>query len=173
MQQTIVDVFTFQRGYLGMLVDDIPDDRMTEQVKGLPNHPAWQIGHLAVAIDNVCMMLLGCETAVSKEYCELFDIGSTPVADPSRYPSKRELLATLDAVRQKAADALAAASPESLAAPNPSAMLGEMLPTAAHMAAFMMLTHESSHLGQLSVWRQAAGMRPALEKFAAQTSGSN
>jgi len=45
-------------------------------------------------------------------------------------------------------------------------MLSKMLPTMGHMCGFMLLNHESNHLGQISIWRQAAGMRPALEAFA-------
>ena len=162
MKQTILDLFNFQRGYLKMLIDDIPDERMTEQPKGLPNHPAWQIGHLTIALDDFCKML-GREPSISEEFLAKFNMGSEPVADRAAYPSKTELLATYDELRAKAADAYANASDADLAKPNPSEMLATMLPTMGHMAAFMMLDHESNHLGQISIWRQAAGMRPALE----------
>jgi len=165
MKQTILDLFNFQRGYMKLLVDDIPDDRMTEQPKGLPNHPAWQIGHLAMALDGLCKML-GARGSLDDGFIAKFNMGSAPVADRSRYPSKVELLATYDELRAKAAEAYANASDDTLAQPNPSEMLSKMLPTMGHMCGFMLLNHESNHLGQISIWRQAAGMRPALEAFA-------
>ncbi len=46
-----------------------------------------------------------------------------------------------------------------------STRLAGILPTTGHMVVFGMLTHESNHLGQLAVWRSAAGMVPALSKM--------
>jgi hypothetical protein len=162
VKQTLIDLFNFQRGYLSLLIDDIPDEKMAEQPKGLPNHPAWQIGHLTMALDGLCKML-GAESSLDDAFVAKFTMGSEPVDDRSKYPSKTELLSKYDELRAKAAEAYANASDADLAKPNPSEILGKMLPTMGHMAAFMMLDHESNHLGQISIWRQAAGMRPALE----------
>lgn len=167
-KQTIARVFGFQRGYLGLLVDDIPEARMTEQPKGLPNHPAWQIGHLTIALENLGKSMLGAPATIPDEFIAKFNMGTTPVDNRAAYPSKAELLKTYDSVRGKVAEALLSATEKTLAAPNKSAILAEGLPTVAHMALFMMLCHESNHLGQISVWRQAAGMRPALEPLMKQ-----
>jgi hypothetical protein len=162
VKQAVLQTFHFQRSYLGLLVDDIPEDAMTAQPKGLPNHPAWQIGHLAIALDGLGTML-GAPSSLDDDFKAKFDMGTAPTSDRSAYPTKAELLETLDRVRAVVADALAKADDKALAQPNPMAILSEGLPTVAPMAVFMLLSHESNHLGQISVWRQAQGMRPALE----------
>ena len=43
----------------------------------------------------------------------------------------------------------------------------KMLPTVGHAIHFMMLTHESTHLGQLATWRHAQGLPMALSKLSA------
>lgn len=171
MKQAVLQTFHFQRSYLGLLVDDIPEDAMTAQPKGLPNHPAWQIGHLTIALDGVAT-LLGAPSLLDDAFKAKFDIGSTPTGDRGAYPSKAELLATHDRVRAAAVAAFERADDAVFAKPNPGPVLSQGLPTLAPMSAFMMLSHESSHLGQISVWRQAQGMRPALEAIFKQAANA-
>ncbi|MCB9846251.1 MAG: DinB family protein [Phycisphaeraceae bacterium] len=162
-KKALLDTYAFQRGYISLLVDDIPEDRMTHQPAGVPNHPAWQIGHIAVATDGF-MPGLGRESALDETWGELFGMRSTPVADASKYPDKQELLRVMDERRGALAAAVKEASNEVLARPNPVPVLAQGLPTMWHMVHFGMLMHEATHLGQLAVWRKAAGMVPALSK---------
>lgn len=160
----ILDTAAFQRGYLTLLTSDIPDDQLTTQPKGYRNHPAWQIGHIAWAADGL-VGALGGKPALDKAWVTRFSAGSQPTADRSAYPAKNELLATLDDHRNTAASLLRAATPQQLAAPNPVPLLAPHLPTLAHFALFILLFHESTHLGQLSTWRKLSNMPEALSKF--------
>ncbi len=164
--KTILEVYGFQRGYLSMLVDDIPDAQMTSQPKGAINHPAWQLGHLAIAADGACEVLGG-TPRLDKAWGEKFGRGSIPRADRAGYPSKADLIGTLDERRGRLASLLAEATDALLKQPNPVAMLAPMLPTRGHMALFMMVFHEATHMGQLACWRKSAGMVEALSKFGA------
>jgi hypothetical protein len=160
-KSVIIDVLKFQRSYLSLLVDDIPEARMTEQPGGgaVPNHPAWQIGHLACVADNFTGMFGGEKTLGS--WAGLYGQGSKPVADPSTYGTKAELLRTLDERRGALARALERFPDESFRQPNPNPMLAKPLPTLEHVVQ-LLLMHEGTHLGQLAAWRRAAGMCEAL-----------
>ncbi|MFG0276064.1 MAG: DinB family protein [Phycisphaerales bacterium] len=171
MKQAVLDTFHFQRGYLGLLVDDIPAEQMTAQPHGIPNHPAWQIGHLAGALDGVAT-LLGAAPVLDDAFKAKFDIGSTPTGDRGAYPSKAELLAAHDRARASLVAAFERADDAVFGKPNPGPVLSQGLPTLAPMSVFMMLTHEATHLGQISVWRQAQGMRPALEPLFKQAANA-
>lgn len=164
-KKTTLDVFRFQRGYLSLLVDDIADEQLAAQPGGFVNHPAWQLGHLAVVADNMCG-LLGGKATLDKSWSERYGWGSKPAADRGSYPSKAELLRTLDDRRATAATLLAEASDAFMREPNPNPTLAPMLPTRAHMATFMMVFHEGTHMGQLAAWRKCAGMVEALSKLA-------
>jgi len=161
---TILHLYTFQRGYISMLVDDIPDNQFSHQPKGFPNHPAWQIGHLAWAADGLCQ-LLGGPPGFNQVWTDTYGMNTIPVADRGAYPPKADLIAMLDDRRTNAATLLHAATPQFLAQPNPLERLAPMLPTRGHMALFLAIFHESTHLGQLSSWRKLAGMPEALSKF--------
>ena len=162
--QILFDVFRFQRAYLSMLVDDIPDERMTQQPGGVSNHPAWQIGHLAGTLDNACAMMGGTKT-LEESWGMRYGMGSKPTAERGAYPSRAELLKVLDDRRAAFTLLLERAPAERLNAPNPVARVVDRMPTVGHMVRFLMLSHESMHLGQLASWRKAAGMPEALSKL--------
>lgn len=163
--KTVAQVFMFQRGYLGMLVDDIPDAQLANQPGGIVNHPAWQIGHLASAADNACE-LLGGTKRLDQAWSDMYGMGSKPLPSRSAYPSKAELLAILDERRGMVAALMNQATDAFLNQANPSPVLSPVLPTRAHAATMLMLFHEGTHMGQLAMWRRAAGMVEALSKFA-------
>lgn len=158
LQSTVKQLAAMQRGLLGGLVGDIADSRMTEQFPGVANHPAWHLGHLAVAADQ-CIEVFGGTRRLDDATWATYGMGSTPVADRSAYPSKAECLAMLDERRDAFLAAILATSAERLTSPNPIAALATQLPTLADLATFVMLTHEGMHYGQLAIWRKAAGMK--------------
>ena len=163
-QQTVLEVFRFQRTYLSWLVDDIADDRMAFQPPGLPNHPAWQLGHLCATMDSAGAMLGGTK-ALDGSWNDRFGMGSRPTSERSRYPSKSELLKIFDERRENLVALFERAPAEKLNAPNPVATIAKQLPTVADMMVFLMLFHEGTHLGQMASWRKAAGMPEALSKL--------
>jgi len=161
----LLDTFRFQRGYLTLLVDDIPDGRMAEQFGPIVNHPAWQLGHMAWALDGIGSMLGG-PKRFDDAWTARFGMHSSPTADRGAYPSKSELIAILDERRETFTKAYAAAPAELLKRTNPIERLAPLLPTIEHAVSFGMSTHEATHLGQLSIWRRAAGMPQALSRLA-------
>lgn len=84
--------------------------------------------------------------------------GGIPVGNPSLFPSKAELLDTLESLHGRVAAAVAAADAATFAAPNPSESMRKYFPTLGDMAVFMMTSHETDHLGQLAAWRRAMGL---------------
>lgn len=163
LQSTIKQLAAMQRGYLGGLVGDVAEDRMTAQFPGVANHPAWHLGHLAVAADQ-CSEIFGFTRRLDDATWATYGMGSKPVADRSAYPSKAECLAMFDERRDALLAGILAMSAERLTSPNPIASLVAQLPTIADLATFLMLTHEGMHCGQLATWRKAAGMKGLLEK---------
>jgi hypothetical protein len=159
----ILNQFAFQRQYLSMLVDDIPDEQMSAQPGGIVNHPAWHLGHLAFVSDRFTTMLG--HAATLDEWKDRFAPGSTPTADRSAYPSKAELLRVMDERRNALADAFARATPEDMAKPNPSKVIAAIFPTMGHVMLLGLVSHESTHIGQLAMWRKAMGMTEALSKL--------
>ena len=164
-RSNVLNVFNFQRGYLSLLVDDIPDARLAETPGGFRNHPAWQIGHLAFAADGVAEMLGGGPKQLDKAWSDKYGMGSTPVGDRAAYPTKSDLLATLDRARSRLARAWAGAPEEHLGKANPFPPLAAGLPTIRDAGVFFMLFHEGGHMGQLAAWRKQAGLGEALAKM--------
>ena len=162
--QILLDVFRFQRYYLSLLADDIPEDQMTLQPGAVCNHPAWQIGHLAGTLDNGGAMLGGTKS-LDESWGKRFGMGSKPTSERGSYPSKVELLKVLDDRRAALTLLVERAPAERMNAPNPVARAADRMPTVGHMIRFLMLSHESMHLGQLASWRKAAGMPEALSKL--------
>ncbi len=162
MTDLIVPTFDRLLGIAQKLMADVPDERMTAQpIAGVVmNHAAWIIGHLAWANNNG-LVLLGAEPAVPPQYKDLFGTGTKPDAERSMYPSKAELITTLESSHRRLADAWRQASAEALAKPAPERMRASF-PTLGHMLAGLMTGHFGSHLGQLSAWRRALAMPSAF-----------
>ena len=89
---------------------------------------------------------------------KLFGSGSAATADAGAYPSKDELLPALDAACAAGLAALAGLSPEALTTPMPDEDMRDYFPTVGDAMVYMMLVHESIHMGQLTSWRRAMGM---------------
>jgi hypothetical protein len=160
----ILDQLAFQRRYLSMLVDDIPDERMCAQPGGVVNHPAWQLGHLAFVADRM-VKTLGGASPLDAAWEARYAPNTVPNPDRAAAPSKAELIRVLDDRRKAAVEAFSAASADELAKPNPIARIAAALPTVGHLMVFGLVFHESTHLGQLAVWRKATGMPMALLKM--------
>jgi len=148
-------------GYAQTLVADIPDERMCEQPGGYPNHPAWQIGHIAVTCDFVGGML-GLDPALPAAWQDLFGMGTKPTDDASAYPSKSELAKALEDVYERLREALRTADASALAQPLPEEKLRAVFPTVGAIAVSAATSHIAVHCGQLSAWRKLAGLPSAL-----------
>lgn len=149
-----VQVLKFMQGYGDSLLADIA----AEDFYALPypgmNHPAWIIGHLAIAADGYTHY--GGAKPQLAEWVDRFGRGTEAVADPKLYPGKDELVSAWHAANDRLITAVSTAEPSVFAEPT-QGPLAEALPTVGEFLSFLMTGHTSMHLGQLSTWRRVQG----------------
>lgn len=150
----VIRVSGFSDGYLKKLVADIPDEDMASQSEGVVNHPAWTLGHIAVA-NNFAIQMIGADWCLPESWRELFGPGSNPTPVRDDYPSKADLLEAVERVSSAAMSALESVSNEQLDSETPSEMLRDAFPTVRGAVTFMLTSHVGVHLGQLAAWRTA------------------
>jgi Protein of unknown function (DUF664). len=148
-----------QRDYAQKLVADLSDEDMVSQpVPGVVmNHPAWTLGHLAAYPPVLTAMLLG--QPFTDPMHSPYGRGSMP--KESGYPPKAQLLAEFLDGHDRLAAAVEAAPESAWSAPIPLARWEQRFPEVADAVIYLMLSHEATHLGQISAWRRAGG-RPAV-----------
>jgi len=156
MFETECAVNQFLLTYIEGLLQDIPEERMAEQPAPGVNHPAWILGHLAWTADSVTGMLGG-EKTLSPEWGAKYGQNSEPTTQRDDYPSKAELLETLNSRFAAAREQAAQVNPEALDGPNPIERMRAGLPKARDLAAFILAGHLGIHTGQLSTWRRLMG----------------
>ncbi|MEM7681101.1 MAG: DinB family protein [Planctomycetota bacterium] len=150
-------VLRFMQSYGDDLLADIEPDAMCRQpVPGL-NHPAWIVGHLAIAADGHSQYAGG--TPELGHWKERFGFASKITANPSDYPDKQELIEAWHAANERLIHAVSTADDALLDKPTTGPM-GAQLPTYREFLAFSMTGHTAMHLGQLSAWRRADGRAP-------------
>ncbi|GIW74807.1 MAG: hypothetical protein KatS3mg103_1329 [Phycisphaerales bacterium] len=145
----------------------------TRQGPGLPNHLAWTLGHLALTAHRCTDRVLGADgpgTLPAEDFlpgsvgdadrygAEGVAFGSTPVDDPSRYPTLARGLAIMHAAHERLAEALRRADAPALARTTP---WGAGQTTVADLA-LRMGFHVATHAGQIIDLRRALGLGPVL-----------
>ena len=159
MLQHVTYVYKFNLGMAERLVADLTPEQMVLQPSGVVNHPAWSLGHLVLSANGLAVYL-GLESQVPDGWDRVFATGGTPSGDEGDYPAREELLAALTAQHERNTGAVLQADPASFAAPHPEERVRKYFPTLGDMVTFLMTSHETSHLGQISAWRRAAGIGP-------------
>jgi DinB family protein len=157
MTDEILNSYALTLRELRTLVTDLDTAQMVYQPAGVPNHPAWIIGHLVQS----CEMIggeIGLQPWLPAHWAEEFAPGSKPVPVIDAYPDKATLLSLLDDGEQRLRHALAAMSDSELARPLPGERYRDVLPTIGHAVLHILAGHTAIHLGQLKVWRRAAGL---------------
>lgn len=134
---------------------------MAEQPVPGMNHPAWTLGHLALAADYA-LKLLGRDSQLDPDWARLFSPGQEPTGNRSDYPGKTALIEAWTEARSALLHALREQGADVLDKPNPIEALRDHLPTVADQMAYMLTGHEAEHLGQIAVWRRAAGFERIL-----------
>lgn len=149
------------------LVADVPCERFSELPHPGAKHPGWVIGHLCVGA-GFAAAILGEDPEDFTTVCGVPERvmgatgpGSTPEPDRDTYPTKDELLAEFERIHGMAAARLEAIDEARLSDPLPMEEYRAFWPTIGDAAFYLLATHEPYHLGQLSVWRRAAGMDAA------------
>ena len=137
---------------------------LTRQPNGVPNHPAWVMGHLT----SSCQALgreLGLATWLPAQWEQQFGTGSIPTSDRSAYPSKEELLAALADGQARVSNRLADLGDAGMSTALPDKRYKTKFPTVGHAVVHILTGHAAVHVGQISVWRRAAGYRPLSDIF--------
>ena len=157
MLEHVLHIYGMNLGYARRLVKDLSEDQMCAQPHGVVNHPAWSLGHLAVAAD-AAGGVLGLSSELPAGWAHTFKTGGTPSPDKSLFPNKDEILGALEAQHTRVARALSAADPATLVLPHPNEKRRSHFPTVGDFAIFLMTAHEMDHLGQIAAWRRAMGL---------------
>jgi hypothetical protein len=152
-------IFRFQYGYGQKLLADIPDSEFKKPVFPGANPPSWIVGHLAVAVDFV-PMLLGQPTLCPKNWVVMFGPASDPMKYLEKHPSRAELMAAYVKGHDYVFEVMKHADPVKLKEPSPFKPLINELPTAGDLLTHLITSHEAFHVSQLSACRRVAGFGP-------------
>lgn len=141
------------------LVADLSPEQMVQQpvASGKPtNHPAWVFSHLNVYTPLIEKLIQG-ETFEDPK-THRFGMQSQPESDLSVYEPKDQLVDAFVQGHQRVIALLKDADPAVLNQEVTLARWKEVMPTLSVILPYLMLTHEATHLGQLSAWRRIQGM---------------
>ena len=156
--------FSYALGYLREQVEDLSREEMVRQPAGVPNHPAWTVGHL-VFIAQAIGAVAGLEPWLDEAWAKTFGPGSAPVDDAAAYPGKREMLAALADAEAKLLYAVRGLGDAALDQPFPDPAYLEVFPTVRHAFTQVLVGHTSFHVGQIAVWRRAMGLPGMSRSF--------
>ncbi len=137
---------------------EITPEQSAHQSGQSTSHILWNAGHLVWAIDHELVPSLGGEPVLPGNYHELFNIGSKPTNDPSRYPSAEELLSNFSRVIDNAILLLNSMSDEDLSRPVwEHSMTRDIFPTVGALLNVEQV-HAGYHIGQISLLRRTQGL---------------
>jgi hypothetical protein len=140
------------------LMEDVTDQQMLLRPGGNMNHPAWIFGHMSLYHPVMVGLITGSAIDDPKDD-PVFGFSVTKTSDdPKLYGTKAAILEKYATGHEQVAQALLKAKPEQLSAMPSLPRWRETQQTVAFMLPDLMLHHESTHIGQLSFWRRAAGL---------------
>ena len=148
--------------YLRHLLADVEGDLLTRQPPGVVNHPAWTIGHLIYSAQAIGGEL-GLDPWLPADWQVRFGTGSTP--QPTGYETKDYLLAALTDAQTRLTNRLHELGEAAMSQPLPDIRYRSTLPTLGHAVLHILTAHTSTHLGQLIIWRRAAGLPLLIKSF--------
>ena len=152
--------------YAHALTDDIEPGLWARcGPEGLENHPAWTLGHLVTGSALVATDL-GRDPDLPNGWRELFERRGPndprrPDEDPARYPQREQVWGELVRMHELVSAALVTVEPGRWERREAWRFDG-YLPRNADMLQFMLVAHESLHLGQLGCWRRRFGLPSAM-----------
>lgn len=138
------------------LLADVLEDRMVYQPAVNINHPAWVYSHLNAYHPVITAMIRGELFDDPKEHP--FGMKSKPVADASVYASKSELIESFVRGHHQVTEALKVADDAIIHRDVPLERWVKYMPNVGAALGYLMILHESTHLGQISAWRRVQGM---------------
>ena len=165
----LISLYSFNLAYAKDLVSDVTEDHMSiSPNRGLENHPAFTLGHLATASALVADRF-GEEYNMDDYWDALFrrkgpGDPQLPGTEADLYPKKEELLQQLETCHLKVEKIIKHVSAAELKE-DLHWRFSSFMPTKGEMLRFMCITHESMHLGQLASWRRAMGYPSSLGRL--------
>jgi hypothetical protein len=157
--ESLVYAWDNQLRYAQALVADLSDEQFVLRPGGNMNHPAWILGHLAL-YHPVTVQLLAGERIDDPKNNRLFGFaGQGPVDDVKAYGSKQAIVSRFEEGHEQVAQALLSAKPQAFRRPPSLERWATMYPTVEFMLPDLLLFHEGMHIGQISIWRRAAGLK--------------
>jgi hypothetical protein len=156
--QSFVYAWDNQFRYAAALLADLSEDQIALRPGGNMNHPAWILGHVSLYHPAAVALLAGLEFDDPKDDDLYGFAGRGPIDDPSVYGGKAALLDRFAEGHEQVAQSLLMAKPEDFQRPPSLARWAAQYPTVEFMLPDLLIFHESMHLGQISIWRRAAGL---------------
>lgn len=170
-QQMLAEGVLSTKGLLARYLAGFNDVTHVRQTPDLPNHTAWQLGHLALTMHKVAGMLdggtlpaadfiTGDGTRGSRDKgtydTESVAYGSRPEERHDRFPSLARCTAAYDAACDRLAAAVLSVPDAKLDA---TFAWGQGQQIAAHLLVMRMIFHNGFHCGQIADMRRALGFR--------------
>ncbi|MDX2016822.1 MAG: DinB family protein [Planctomycetota bacterium] len=167
-QSTLADAVLLSRMLLERYLAGFDDTNHTRQAPGLPNHAAWNLGHLALTMHRVAAMFDGApmpeadlragdahDRTPTHFWTESIAFGSAPTADAARYPAWIRCREIFAGACERLASVTRSASDEKLASLVPWG--GTQVTLGALVA--RMTFHNGMHAGQIADLRRALGLK--------------
>jgi hypothetical protein len=139
------------------LIADLTDAHRAFEPRPGTKTAGWLLGHLAVTGDFARFMC-GAQSMCPRDWREKFNPGTHPALVEDAYPAMHELDDTVRVVYEDLCITALHADPAALARPNPYELARDSFPSAGDFVAYLASAHFAYHLGQLAIWRAAAGV---------------
>jgi hypothetical protein len=157
--ESMIYAWDNQLRYALALVDDLTDEQFVLRPGGNMNHPAWILGHVSLYHPVTVQLLAGAPIDDPKGNKLFGFAGQGPVDDIAVYGSKRAVVSRFAEGHEQVAQALMAAKPQALTRPPSLERWAKMYSTVEFMLPDLLIFHEAMHIGQISIWRRAAGLQ--------------
>jgi DinB superfamily len=156
--ESFVYAWDNQLAYALALVDDLTDAQMVLRPGGNMNHPAWMLGHVSLYHPATVALLAGKPFDDPKNDSLFGFAGQGPLDDIAKYGDKQKIVSRFKEGHEQVAQALLSAPPEAFQRPPSLERWAATNPTVGFILPDLLLHHESLHVGQISIWRRAAGL---------------
>ena len=158
----LAENFESVRRYTNMTLDGISPDDWFRVPDACPTHIAWQIGHITIGNYGLALAIPRGERPEDEElipssFRENFARGSTPVPNPSAYPSLELITSTFNRVHDQILAELPTFTDELL--DEPAAIEHPMFSTK-FGSLMWSIQHEYTHAGQISLLYRLHGGTP-------------
>ncbi|MEM1011129.1 MAG: DinB family protein [Planctomycetota bacterium] len=148
--------------YAAALVEGLDESHKVAQPPGTfarpVNHPGWILAHLNAYHPLIAGLLRGKtpEDPIDHPYGRKSQV----LLDADAYPSMTELVESFTSGHADVTAALGETSEAILSREMPIVRFRERFPLVGSCLAYLVVRHESLHLGQLSTWRRTMGLAP-------------